>query len=147
MIILIVSVVVAIASQVIVKAKIGTDEGANMVAMGATDLMLGRIWYEAARINMEFDRYTWIGKLTGHEMFYYCMLYGGLIIAIAGVVTIIAGFYWKISKNTDKDEGNVKIVRKVPEKKEEPLVQATTSYTATSKIPAWKQVEIENTNK
>lgn len=147
MLIMIVSVVVAIALQVIVKAKIGTDEGANMVAMGATDLMLGRIWYEAARINMEFDRYTWIGKLTGHEMFYYFMLYGGLIISIVGAVTIMAGFYWKISKNSDKDEVNAKIARQVPEKKEEPLVQATTSYTATSKIPAWKQVEMENKNK
>lgn len=147
MLIIIVSVVAAIALQVIVKAKIGSDEGANMVAMGATDLMLGRIWYEAACINMEFDRYTWIGDLTGHEIFYYFMRYGGLAIAIVGAVTILAGFYWKVSNNLNGSEVKQHVVKKTAVEKEEPAVQTVTSYASATKIPAWKQVEMEKNSK
>lgn len=145
MIILIVSLVIGIVLQIYVRFKIGEDEGATLVAAGASDLVMGCLWHEAACINMEYDRYTWIGDLSGHEMFYYFMRYGGLFLAIAGVVSVAAGFYWRISKSCEIKQEK-KEVSQPTEAKFSAAPQISASPMPQGRVPAWKQVEMEKQN-
>lgn len=148
MFMLIVGLIAGIVLQLVIKEKIGSDVGANMIAGGVSDLVTGKIWYDAACINMEFDHYTWIGKLTGHEIFYYFCLYGGLIVMFIGIAMVIAGFYWKLSNMAEKGQENKHTGNGEGKNNASPSSTPNTYVSAIrEKIPAWKQVEMENQNK
>ena len=148
MLMLIVGSIAGIVLQLVIKAKLGYEVGACMIAEGVSDLVTGRIWYEAACINMEFDHYTWIGKLTGHAIFYYFCLYGGLIVMFVGIAMVVAGFYWKLANMAEKVQEN-KHTGNGESKSNASPSGTPNSYVSVirEKIPAWKQVEMENQNK
>jgi hypothetical protein len=60
------------------------------------DVLIGAIIYEIAIIDFEFAHYTWIGKLTDHEKFYYFLRYYGLLLIVLGILVMIFKFYARI---------------------------------------------------
>lgn len=112
LLILFVGAIAGIVIQTVVKSKLGEDDGANMIATGITEFVTGRIFYEAACINMEYDHYSWIGDLTGHEILYYILRYGGLLGIMLGAALIIAGFYWKCSNSGARKEERTQETKK-----------------------------------
>lgn len=140
------AIVCIVVIQVALQALEKKEPDIKDLAGGISDIIIGRICYEMACINMEYDHYTWIGELTAHEVLYYFMRYGGLIIMLIGVAVTLVCFYCKIKKReseVSKPMGSTETVRT----SEQEIVKYPHAAPTQQKVPAWKQVEMENQNK
>lgn len=78
--------------------KLTGDQGAGRLAGGCFSLLIGAFMYQAAKIQMVVvDGYTWEGRLTSHEKWYYFLLYFGLFMLLMGVIECMYAFYNRIT--------------------------------------------------